>query len=579
MSTARHLPISAAPRVRQVFRDPQLQALFELQGYVVVPALDAAAIVSLTEAYADLVDPQLADFESTMNSPSPRHKQQVHLGVIRHLAPVCERYLFDYQPVVGNFVRKLPTDDSAVPAHQDWTMCDETQFTGVNVWVPLTDVGEHNGALHLLKGGHRLPPAVRGTGIPPAFDGHLFQDHRRLTAVPMQAGQALIYDLRCLHMSPPNRGATARLAAGLPCIPCEATPLHHVFDAATGRLDCYEADAGFYSHFTYGINRVPDQARLLSSTAGFEPVSFSAQVQRDLLDQQHPPAMIFQDAGHQASYERDGYVLVDALDAQEVAGLLKEFQRLTAWFEQGFLSSICVAEPGYKQAVDALLEPVGQRILARYMRDYVAVVSTFMAKGAGDDSAMYPHQDWTLVDETRHASFNIWIPLVDTTPHNGALSIMRGGHKLPFTLRGSCVPDALTDKSAFMPDRLTTLRMKAGQALIYDHRCIHASAPNRSGQVRPACAISVAPRQAELVHYFYRADVDLLQRYRADKAFFFGHVATQFQLPQSGTLLDERRAGAFHAFSAEELAPVFAMQLKPPVPGFWQRLFRRQPLA
>lgn len=558
--------------MRSVFSDPQLQATFQEQGYVIVPALDDSTMRALINGYDNLVDPQPTPFESTMNSPSPQHKRQVHELVCQHLAATAQQYLDNYKPIIGNFVRKQASEESAVPPHQDWTMCDESQFSAVNIWIPLVDVSEHNGAIYILKGGQRFPSTIRGNFIPPAFDYNLYKDYRRLTPVFMKAGEALIYDPRCIHSSPPNRSLSARLAAGMACIPEEATPLHYYFDQANNSLDCYEADIEFYANYAYGVNQIPASAKLLSQEKDFTPSSIPLNIQEQLLEQQHPKAMIFKNPNHQAQYDRDGYVLIDFLDSNECTNLLKTFEQTTGWFKEGFMSSIYAPQDGYKEQIDAILEPYGERLAEQYMIDYKVIVGMFMVKGSGDNSAMYPHQDWTLVDESRFASFNIWIPLVDIDERNGAMSIMRGGHKLPFTMRGSCVPDALKDKAAFMPDKLTYMPMKAGQALIYDHRCIHVSPPNRSGKVRPACAIGLVPKHAEVFHYFYHKDSNILQRYKADKAFYFNHVATQFEQPKNAVLIDEQRAAPFYEFTSEDLNTVFAQQ-SPRKKGFWERLF------
>jgi Phytanoyl-CoA dioxygenase (PhyH) len=217
-------------------------------------------------------------------------------------------------------------------------------------------------------------------------------------------------------------------------------------------------------------------------------------------------------------------------------------------------------EDGYKQKVDALLEPFGKRIIDEHMMDYDLIIGTFMMKGAGENSAMYPHQDWTLVDETKHASFNIWIPLIDVDFKNGAMSIMNGGHQMPFTKRGSCVPDALQDYTQFYPDNLTYLPMKAGQALIYDHRCIHVSPPNISGKVRPACAIGIAPKATEVFHYYYDKNNLILKKYKADKNFYFNHVYNQIENPDNAQLLSEEKVEGFKKFTNEELIPFFKQQ-------------------
>lgn len=268
----------------------------------------------------------------------------------------------------------------------------------------------------------------------------------------------------------------------------------------------------------------------------------------------------FKSEEHQRQYDRDGYVLLDMLSAEECARLLTTFEAESSWFSEGFISSVYAPDEAYRRQMDELVEPYGNRIVERYLVDHEVVVSTFMIKGKGAGSAMYPHQDWTLVDEQRYASLNMWMPLIDVDAHNGAMSIMREGHKMPFTLRGSNIPDALADYTDFSPEKLTYMPMRAGQVLIYDHRCIHVSPPNQSERVRPACAIAVVPKGVETFHCFYDRERNVVQRFRADKSFYLTHVASQSLAPAHAELLDERPAPRFDKFPDDLVRDFLARQ-------------------
>lgn len=271
---------------------------------------------------------------------------------------------------------------------------------------------------------------------------------------------------------------------------------------------------------------------------------------------------IFKNPQHQKAYDENGYILIDYLEKPEVTFLLKEFKEYTNWFNEGFMSSVYAPDVEYRTRMDNLIEPFSKKIIETIMNDYLPIISTIMAKGSGEGGAMYPHQDWTLVDERSFASFNAWIPLVDVDYKNGAMSILKGGHKLPFTLRGSNIPDALADKSQFTPGMLTYMPMKAGQALIYDHRLIHVSPPNRTQRVRPACVISLAPKQANVFHYFYDKEKNILKKYKADKSFYFNHVSSQFIQPDHATLLEEQYVDTFTMFNDEVLMPILKQQIR-----------------
>jgi ectoine hydroxylase-related dioxygenase (phytanoyl-CoA dioxygenase family) len=547
--------------MRPIFYDQQLQEHFDTKGFVIVSGIELAQTETLKNAYSQMQGSIGGGFESTMNNPTPAYKKQVFETITAYTNPILQKYLIEFTPITANFVIKRPHSASEVPAHRDWSMCDETAFTGVNIWMALEDCNVLNGALHILPGSHLTARGPRGNKIK-TQDSVEFEINRHLfMPLLIKKGAVVIYDLRCLHFSPPNASENIRYAAGCACIPHEAKPLHYMAETDQETL-VYHAPPEFYLHYAYGIDKIPPQAELIAKIAQETP---SVEV--------YEKKPLFKNPQHQENYNRDGYVLIDYLNTTQVHEILKVFNELSSWFQEGFMSSVYAPEEEYKRKIDRLIEPYAQKLVNELMPDYQVIISTLMVKGAGENSAMYPHQDWTLVDETQYASFNIWIPLVDVDWKNGAMSIMKGGHHMPFTIRGSNVPDALSDKNLFTPDQLTYMPMKAGQALIYDHRCIHVSPPNQTQQKRPACAIGIVPKEVEVFHYFYDKDAKKLTRYKADKDFYFNHVATQFSAPQHATVIDEQSVESFTIFTPEELKPFFTQQI-PRKKGFWEKLFK-----
>lgn len=278
---------------RSTFNDETLQKEFSENGYVIVEALSKEEIEQLTIGYDALVDAAPRDFEATIFNKSVDHKREVNRLILPYTAKLLDKYLSNYKPVNSSILRKLPSPDSGMPPHQDWTMCDESQFVSVNIWIPLVDVNKNNGQLYILKYGQYLPAAIRGAQIPPAFDFELFKDYNLLTPLEMKAGQAVIYDHRCIHSSPPNLSNSPRLAVGTAAIPAEATSLHYFYDSNTKMLNCYEADTEFHENYTIGMNQIFEKSKLLESIPNFTPAVFPASAQKQILQRQHPMAKIF----------------------------------------------------------------------------------------------------------------------------------------------------------------------------------------------------------------------------------------------------------------------------------------------
>lgn len=559
---------------RNTFLNEQLQKEFSENGYVVIDAITAAEIKIIEAGYNAIIDPNVADFESTIMSKSVLHKKQVNEIVFSFINPLLEKHLNNHRPLVGAFLRKSTQPESIVNCHQDWTMTDETKYIAVNIWIPLVDVDEENGAIFILKCGQTLPLCIRGTFLPSAFDDNLFNDYKKLTKVKMKAGQALIYDLRCIHASPANKSKHPRLSIGCAAVPIEAQAFHYYYERQTKTLKCFEVDNSFFENYSISNNIIPEGTKLLSQITDYIPTQFIKEDQERLLNLQNKKRNVFIDPKHQEQYDTNGYVVIDFLTTMEVDELLNEIEKKTQWVKEGFVSSVYAPDISFRMWANDLLEPFANRLLSKYMIEYIVSIGTLMLKGSGKSSAMYPHQDWTVVDETQYASFNIWIPLVDVDFKNGAMSIMRGSHKLPFTIRGSNIPQAFDNAECFTPDKLTYMPMKAGQALIYDHRCVHVSPPNNSGKLRPACAIGVVPKDTIAFHCFYDNLQNKLYRYRADKHFFYKHVATQNEKPTDSILLEEEEVKSFYKFPEDALQEVFKLQT-PRKKSIWEKLFSK----
>jgi hypothetical protein len=68
-------------------------------------------------------------------------------------------------------------------------------------------------------------------------------------------------------------------------------------------------------------------------------------------------------------------------------------------------------------------------------------------------------------------------------------------------------------------DKMTGLYMKAGEALIYDHRLIHASGENNTDEIRLATVYGVIPDGADMF-YYHRKDESTIEIYESNKEFF-----------------------------------------------------------
>lgn len=105
-----------------------------------------------------------------------------------------------------------PPQGREKPWHQDHAYFNVALDTPiVGVWIPMGEVTPENGCMHLLAGGHRAGPRIHFKRRDwQLCDGDVGTTAR--VAVPMRAGDALLFDGKLPHGTPTNRTGEQRWA-------------------------------------------------------------------------------------------------------------------------------------------------------------------------------------------------------------------------------------------------------------------------------------------------------------------------------------------------------------------------------
>jgi hypothetical protein len=96
------------------------------------------------------------------------------------------------------------------------------------------------------------------------------------------------------------------------------------------------------------------------------------------------------------------------------------------------------------------------------------------------------------------------VPLVNTTQENGAIRVLPKSHLWGLNYRGPNISDNRNDQVEDIWEKMKTLEIKAGEALIYDHRLYHASFPNIQETYRLAAVFGIKPKEADMFYYYGR---------------------------------------------------------------------------
>jgi hypothetical protein len=242
--------------MRALFKDPATQAFFDENGYAVIDLLSEQEVAHLLNYYQQLDNNHVGDygFHVSMDNRSHDFVNGVISKLEEVILPRAQEHFDRCKMFTGSFVVKEPRVNSFVPPHQDWSFTDDKQFNSVTVWTALMDTDIQNGAMAVLPGSHKWfhgPRASPSPGYITPFQAHGMDLFPYMKLIPMKAGQALIFENKTLHASPPNNSSMARIGAGIGMTQEEAPLLHYyvIPRSQPQTLQCYKVDRSFFFHY------------------------------------------------------------------------------------------------------------------------------------------------------------------------------------------------------------------------------------------------------------------------------------------------------------------------------------------
>jgi hypothetical protein len=231
------------------------------------------------------------------------------------------------------------------------------------------------------------------------------------------------------------------------------------------------------------------------------------------------PRQYLKDASLNTQLEKEGYVVIRMLSDKSIETLTSKFSvshdedKIVPFYATAHHQDTDFRE----QMGDAILKELKPAVDETFI-DCELLGGSFIVKTKSDQSLLQPHQDWNIVDENDHRSFNIWIPLVDLTEKNGAIEVLPKSHTWLRGYRHSSIPCAYQQVHNLVWENMKPLYLKAGEALVYDHSMLHASKANNTDQLRIAIASGVKPKEAEM--FFYWNNNGTVEQYRSSPEFF-----------------------------------------------------------
>ncbi|MEM7105963.1 MAG: phytanoyl-CoA dioxygenase family protein [Bacteroidota bacterium] len=268
-----------------LFKDPEVQDRFDQDGFVTLRVLEQEQVDELIQLYqqSSIKDEAGYGFFISMDNKDQALANKIMDRIYEIVLPKTDQHFQNAKAFTSSFVIKDPNPKGVVPIHQDWTFVDnEGKFTSVTCWIALVETTMENGALGAIKGSHNFLPAVRPSPSPQVVSplrDLMFSLFPYVQLLPLQPGEAMIFDNRTFHASPPNTTDKPRLAVGLGFTQKEAQLVHYYLksDGTESKMLKYAIEKDFFK--TYNNARLSNMYNKGQQIEGYtllEEVAYSA---------------------------------------------------------------------------------------------------------------------------------------------------------------------------------------------------------------------------------------------------------------------------------------------------------------
>ncbi len=202
---------------------------------------------------------------------------------------------------------------------------------------------------------------------------------------------------------------------------------------------------------------------------------------------------------------QNGYVVLDLFNEQNVQDFLDEYYSFEEKFQfsNGVHITMEHCSPDLSKMISDKLINLATDCFNNTFKDYKLFQGSFISKQQNSESnEIHHHQDWTFVDEQNgFESYTLWIALCDITKDMGTIGVIPKSHSDIKNIRYSPI-----EKYSFYSELLEYasqksveyIELKAGQAVLWNHRLVHSSSANNSGKVRINMTFAITSKDAQL---------------------------------------------------------------------------------
>jgi hypothetical protein len=200
-----------------------------------------------------------------------------------------------------------------------------------------------------------------------------------------------------------------------------------------------------------------------------------------------------------------GYQKIDFLGTDEIKTLVQFYDNHNSRrndYDSTYAEfSVLDADPSIRKDIFDFVVSMFMPKIDKILPGYKPVLANYVVKEV--NGGIVPlHQNWSLVDETKYASYSVWVPLTPTNRDNGTLEFIPSTHinfRGPRGGRGHMPFSKIESKLLKRYSDIVDVQL--GEAIILDDSVLHYSRSNYSNHKRIAVQLIIVPKEAEIIYY------------------------------------------------------------------------------
>jgi hypothetical protein len=205
----------------------------------------------------------------------------------------------------------------------------------------------------------------------------------------------------------------------------------------------------------------------------------------------------FRSAALSNSFARDGFVVVDLLEKEEIDSVARQIAPLIPRdvlandpFDTNYVSYF---DQAIREEASALIgELVGTKLTDLLDNYRLLFATTFVKPPLGAETPIHQHSPY--VSSMHSLTIGCWCPLVDCPEGAGAFQVVRGGHCLSSHVQSPSRPMWWQECAEVLKaDYLETIEVRAGQAVLFDDSIPHGAGANGRNSERIALLATLVP--------------------------------------------------------------------------------------